>query len=508
MTIVGSQYKFVFIAIAMLAVGFYVGRTWWGNNAANFSVDDISLDKDTYPTVILGSGPGGLTAGLYLAQAQYTPLLLEGPVPGGALVQSHSVRNWPGDENIRGMELMDRMRDHAVESGVQILGASATDVDLSAWPYKVTIKDTLSGDERVIKALTCVIGTGSTPKFLGIPGERGDDGYFGKGVSTCAVCDGGIMTGKITAIVGGGDSSVTEASYLATIAKEVHIFVRGDTFKATGKVKDRVVALSNVKVHFNSEVVKVKGDGKKVTHLVTSNRLTGEEGKLDVDALFLAIGARPNTSMLSNLIQLDSLGYIMLKHDQETSVPGVFAVGDVSDPIYKQAVSSSGEGCRAALQALEFLNTVGFDSNYASRHSDVLAGKVDPKKDKPAKKKADSKPEKVKKVEHGSSVEVSDSAEFKAYLAKDNTPVVVDFYATWCTPCKMMNPVYKKVAERFDGKVKFFKVNIDNIQDLPQEYFVQGVPTFLFLDSKGNEIDREVGAMSEDTLATKVDALL
>ncbi|MCK4499571.1 FAD-dependent oxidoreductase, partial [Candidatus Babeliales bacterium] len=446
----------------VLAVGAFIGRGWRKEkvSAMGLSAKDIVIDKDTYSGVIIGGGPAGLTSAIYLAQAQYKPLLVEGKTPGGALTQSHAVHNWPGEKNISGAKLMEQIRDHALHTGAKIESEEVVSVDFSAWPYKLTVKSILSGKERGIKALACIVATGSIPNFLGVPGERGDDGYFGRGVSTCAVCDGIFYRGKIVAIVGGGDSAIVEAGYLSSLAKEVHILVRKEAFRAANGVKDRVLTLPNVKVHFNTEVQEIVGDGKKVTHAKIVNNKTNEESDLPIDGLFLAIGSHPNTAFFAGQIECDQNGYIILKKDQQTSKDGVFAAGDVADPIYKQAITSAGDGCRAALQAMEFLQKVGFVQEKGNLvPEDEKTIKAEDKTETvivnppvAEKKIPQEEPEQklvMAKDTDGTVITISSSDQLEKALKESGRPAVVDFYATWCMPCKMMHPIYEALAKTF-----------------------------------------------------------
>ncbi|MFC1854808.1 FAD-dependent oxidoreductase [Candidatus Dependentiae bacterium] len=521
--------KFMLL-VAVSAVGTYVFiKKPWKKEAQEMklSVKDINVDDKTHPVVIIGGGPAGLTAAIYLSQARFSPILLEGKMPGGALTQSHAVQNWPGEKEIRGSVLMDQMREHALHAGAKIESKEVVSVDFSSWPLKIVVKDILSGKEEEIKALSCFIATGSAPNFLGIPGERGADGYFGKGVSTCAVCDGGLFRGKTVAIVGGGDSAIVEAEYLSSLVKQVHIFVRKDSFRAADGVKDRVLAQDNVKVHFNTEVQKINGDGKKVTGVALKNNVSGQESEIVIDGLFLAIGSHPNTDIFCDHIECDDYGYIVLKDGQRTSVESVFAAGDVADPVYKQAITSSGDACKAALQIMSFLRSVGV----ATSKVEAVEEKEVEKKEEKAKKEPE--PEKVEvkdgpKVEveaekeepsvsseveeqddaTGEIIKVENASNFRRMIKDSSRPAVVDFYATWCMPCKLMHPIFEAAAQSFAGRADFYSINIDEVGEIAREHGIQGIPTFLFLDPSGEEQDRVVGAQSAEDLTEKIESLL
>ncbi|OGN65383.1 MAG: hypothetical protein A3E80_04200, partial [Chlamydiae bacterium RIFCSPHIGHO2_12_FULL_49_9] len=412
-------------------------------------------EEAAYPVVIIGGGIGGLTSSLYLARAGLEPLVLEGSTPGGLLTQSHSVQNWPGEMEIEGAKLTERVRLQAHANGALFQEAEVVAVDFSKRPFALTVRS-LDGSETVqtIKAETCIIATGTRPNFLGIPGEKE---YWGKGVTNCAVCDGSLYAGKSVAVVGGGDAAVLEALYLSNIAKDVTVLVRKNSFK--GIEEKRIEALRarpNVKILYNTTVQEVKGDGQKISQIVLKGE-TKRTYSFAVDGLFLAIGSKPNTALFKNVLELDSQGYIVLKKDQETSIEGVYAVGDIVDPVYKQAISAAGDGAKAALQAQQFIG----DSSKG-----IVA------KNRSVKQK----------IEEGLAsevVEISSAAQFEKEIKESKVPVVVDFYATWCRPCKKISPIIESSAGQLNGKIKFLKVNVDKVLDLSNEYQIRSMPTVL-----------------------------
>lgn len=305
------------------------------------------------PVVVLGGGVGSLTSALYLGRAGLTPLIIEGPTPGGLLTQSHSVQNWPGILEIAGMQLTDSMREQAEVSGARFVKEEVIGVDFSKKPLRITTR-TLDGKRTVrhYEAASCIIAMGTKPNFLNIPGEQT---YWGRGVTNCAICDGALYKGKIVGVVGGGDAAVLEALYLANIAKEVHVFVRKDSLKAGEEQRiQKLRTMPNVRFHFNTRVEEVKGDSDGVTGVIL--RTGSKKSDFALDGLFLAIGSTPNSALFQKELKLDERGYILLRKDQETSVPGVYAIGDIVDPVYKQAVCAAGDGAKAALQAQQYVS--------------------------------------------------------------------------------------------------------------------------------------------------------
>jgi thioredoxin reductase (NADPH) len=299
--------------------------------------------------VIIGSGPAGLTAAVYAARANLQPLLIEGKEPGGQLTLTTMVENFPGfADGILGPKLMDEMRAQAQRFGTEIVNGYVHKVKLQEHPFRVYYAD------QEVVAKTVVISTGSSAKLMGIETELQ---LMGHGVSTCATCDGFFYRGKEIAVVGGGDSAVEEATFLTKFATKVSLIHRRDTLRASKIMQDR--AFSNSKIEFVWDTVVDEVLGKKetgVTGLKLRNVKTENASELKVDGLFVAIGHNPNTEIFKGQIDLDSHGYIKTHHDStRTNIPGVFACGDVQDPVFRQAVTAAGSGCMAAIEAERWL---------------------------------------------------------------------------------------------------------------------------------------------------------
>jgi len=305
--------------------------------------------------LILGSGPAGYTAAVYAARANLKPVLVTGIQQGGQLTTTTEVENWPGDANdLTGPALMDRMKEHAEKFDTEIIFDHINKVDFSKRPF------TLFGDTATFTADAVIICTGASAKYLGLPSE---EEFMGRGVSACATCDGFFYRGKEVAVVGGGNTAVEEALYLANIASKVHLVHRRDTFRSEKILIDRLmdkVANGNIELHVNSTLEQVVGDQMGVTGL----KLTGTNGNTDseltVDGVFIAIGHQPNTGIFEGQLDMDN-GYLKIQsglagNATQTSIPGVFAAGDVFDQHYRQAITSAGSGCMAALDAERFLD--------------------------------------------------------------------------------------------------------------------------------------------------------
>jgi thioredoxin reductase (NADPH) len=299
--------------------------------------------------VIIGSGPAGLTAALYTARANLKPLLIEGLEAGGQLMLTTMVENWPGfRDGIMGPDLMTEMRVQAERFGTEVIQGNVTSVDLAQRPFTITLQD-----GRRVTAAALIIATGASARWLDIGSDRKLSGH---GVSTCATCDGYFFRGKPIAVVGGGDSAMEEAIYLTKFASRVTVIHRRDTLRASKIMQDKAFANPKIDFVWDSEVVHVNDMARgEVTSVVIRNLKTGHEHTLDVDGLFIAIGHIPNTSLFKGQVELDSAGYVRTHDGTKTSVPGVFAAGDVQDHVYRQAVTAAGSGCMAAIDAERYL---------------------------------------------------------------------------------------------------------------------------------------------------------
>ena len=304
------------------------------------------MEEEPSKVVIIGSGPAGLTAGIYCARAGLEPVLYMGSKYGGQLMITSDVENFPGrKEPIMGPDLMEEMRAQAERVGTKLLQDDVTEVDLRTYPFMVKTPN----EER--KALSIIVASGANPRRLNLDSEMK---LMGKGVSNCAVCDGFFFRGKRLAVVGGGDTAMEEATYLSKLASSVTVIHRRETLRASHVLQKEAFSDPKIKFLFDSVVTDVVGD-KKVEGIKVRNIKTEEETTLPVEGLFVAIGYDPNTEIFKGQLELDKNGYILVKNETETSVPGVFAAGDVRDFKYRQAVTAAADGCKAALDVERFL---------------------------------------------------------------------------------------------------------------------------------------------------------
>ncbi len=296
--------------------------------------------------IIIGSGPAGYTAAIYAGRALLKPLLFSGQEPGGQLTTTTDVENFPGfPEGIQGPELMQKMRQQAVRFETNIIDGAVDKADFSAAPFKVWS----AGQEY--KAESVIVATGSSSLWLGLPSEQK---LRGKGVSSCATCDGFFFKGKDIAVVGGGDSAMEEAIFLTKFANSVTVLVRKDVLRASKIMQERAQNNPKIKFIFNVDVLEVLGENS-VSGLKLKNNKTNEESVLNCQGLFLAIGHKPNTDIFAGQLAIDPKGYLVINNHTHTNIEGIFAAGDVHDFHYRQAITAAGAGCKAAMDAAKWL---------------------------------------------------------------------------------------------------------------------------------------------------------
>jgi len=297
--------------------------------------------------IIIGSGPAALTAAIYAARARLNPLIIEGSKPGGQLMGTTYVENWPGINRILGPQLIQNLREHAKAVGTRFVFDEVVHVDTTNRPFILTTKS-----DKTFSAKALIVATGATPKRLGCPGEQE---YWGKGVTTCAVCDGAFYKDKKVIIVGGGDSAMENASFMTNFTKDITIIHILDTLTASKAMQERILNNPDIKIVYSSKVTAIQGTNDQISGVSVTNTQTGITQDLEASAVFIAIGLTPNTGIFKGQLELNPYGYIKQIINTETSVTGIFAAGDVVDSRYRQAITSAGSGCMAALDAERYL---------------------------------------------------------------------------------------------------------------------------------------------------------
>lgn len=300
--------------------------------------------------IIIGSGPAGLTAGIYAGRAGLNPIIIDGSLPGGQLMTTTMVENWPGETSILGSDLMIKMREHCQTYGAAFEGGMVTSVNFKTNPFEVVLDN-----ERTFFAKSVIVCNGSSHKKLSCPGEQE---YFGRGVTVCATCDAPFYKGKKVVVIGGGNSAMTEAEHLTHFASHVTIIQLPETITATDPIKDKVLNNPNVTVICSAQTTEIVGNGTNVTGISYKNLLTNTIETIPVDGVFVAIGLKPNTAPYQGQLELTEYGHVKVFGLTKTSVEGIFVAGDIADGVYQQAISSSGDGCKAALDAQRYLTTL------------------------------------------------------------------------------------------------------------------------------------------------------
>jgi thioredoxin reductase (NADPH) len=310
------------------------------------------MSENIHNVIIIGSGPAGLTAAVYAARANLNPLMIEGEESGGQLMLTTEVENYPGFEHgVTGPDLIAVMRKQAERFGTKFLTKNVTQVDFSQRPFKVWV------GKELFQTKTIIISTGASAKYLGLDSEKK---YMNRGVSACATCDGAFFKNVEVAVVGGGDTAMEEANFLTRFASKVYLIHRRDTFRASKIMVDRALKNPKIEVIYNTEVLEVLGNEKHMTSLKLKNTVSGETNSKEVQGLFLAIGHTPNTKLFKNILDMNDVGYLITKTGSTyTNIEGVFAAGDVQDPIYRQAITAAGTGCMAAIDAERWLEAQG-----------------------------------------------------------------------------------------------------------------------------------------------------
>jgi thioredoxin reductase (NADPH) len=308
------------------------------------------MENKIHKLIIVGSGPAGLTAAIYAARANLEPIVIDGDTPGGQLIKTSYVENWPGEKSILGPQLMMNMRDHAKHFGTQFVAGMVTKIDFSQKPFSFTIDN-----KKTLQSHAVIIATGATPKRLGVPGE---DQYWGKGVTTCAVCDGAFYKDRKVIVIGGGDTAMEDASFLKKFTNDITIIHILDKFTASHAMQQRVINDPTIKVYYSSTVTEIHGNDQHVMGVTMVNTLDGTTMQLEADGVFLAVGLSPNSAPFKDHIKCNKGGWIEVADQTSSTIRGVFVAGDVHDYRYRQAITASGAGCMAALDAERYLSEI------------------------------------------------------------------------------------------------------------------------------------------------------
>ena len=445
----------------LIALGALAYGAWWYKNTSRGPAIDFKNAMNVtnvVPVVVIGSGPAGLSAALYAARSALYTVVFQGKTPGGQLTTTSFVENWPGTPKMLGSKLIEQNRKQAEKYGALMITDSVVQADLSRWPFVLKTEDGVE-----IHALSVIIATGANPKLLNdtkvVPGEKE---YWGYGVTTCAICDAAFYKDKKVVVIGGGDSAVEEATLLTSYASSVQVLVRGDKMRAAPAMQARLKD-PKITVLYNTEPLEIVGDGTSVTGMRVKNTKTNKEELLPIDGVFLAIGHKPNSEIFKEYITIDKdTGYIILPtRGQKTSMPGIFAAGDVADHVYRQAGVAAGDGIKAALDALAFLQEHGYNA--------AVAQQLEKNFWYPHKEEAGAE-----------LPQIATNKDFDK-LAKEHDFIVLDVGADHCASCKTLLPVVQSVAAQLADKVHFAQIDTttDSSKELVKRFEIKGIPVLL-----------------------------
>lgn len=450
---------------------------------ASFDMANLAGKANIMPIVIVGSGPAGLMAALYGARGGKNTFIIEGNKPGGLLMDTTEVENWPGETMITGPRIIEKLRAQALHHGVTMIDDAVERIDTASWPYKI-----FTENGQILHALTIIIATGASPRRLYVPGE---ERYWGFGVTSCAVCDAPFFKEQEVVVVGGGDSAVEEAIQLAAFASKITILVRKESMRAAASMQERLKAYEKVSIRYNVEVVEIMGNDTKVTGVTLKNHATGATELMATDGVFLAIGHDPNTSFIKDVIPTDSAGYIKVEgRTQATLVAGIFAAGDVEDHRYRQAGTAAGSGINAGLDAVRFLDDHGYTPMMAAAIKPQLHGATR------------SLPALAKGTTADGVIELETLDQFNDIIKKGGT-VVMDFWSETCPSCKQMLPVFASLAQEYADRALFVTVDIDQVPAVVEKLFVHKVPCLLVFQ-EGDLIARYTNVMNRKELSAFV----
>lgn len=467
--------RFVTMFVVLGALGGCFGARS-SNLNAEFNLQGLNQVSNIMPVAVIGSGPAGLMAATYTARGGKDTFVIEGNKPGGLLMDTTDVANWPGEVSIQGPEIIDNLRQQAEHQGVTFIQDVVERIDTSQWPYMIKTENGAH-----MRALTIIVATGASPRKLGIPGEQE---YWGAGVTSCAVCDAPFYKNEEVVVIGGGDSAVEEAIQLASYAKKITILVRKDKMRAAVGMQDRLKEYPQITIQYNVEPRSILGDGELVTGVELYNNKTAQMSTFSTSGVFLAVGHDPNSQIVKRSLKTNQEGYVWVHpHNRETSVAGIFAAGDVADFRYRQAGTAAGQGISAGLDAVRFLDDIGFTPAIASQIKLNLFGT----EHKDATK-ADMQV-----------VQSVDSMEQFKQLIDQKGVVVFDFWAETCPSCKQMLPVFHEVAQEFLGRATFVTIDTDDAPEIVHELFVHKIPCLLVFKD-GTLAARYTNAMSKKEL--------
>ncbi len=493
----------------LVVTGLVVGLTLFGVHKKN-PYDISSLQLSAYngnlcAVAIIGSGPAGCAAAIYTPRLALPTVVFGGKIPGGQLTRTGIVENVPGAPNTEGFELMQIMRDQAESFGAIFMDKKIINVDTSSWPYVLHFED-----GGIFHALSIIIASGSTPKTLGCPGE---EEYWGRGVTTCAICDAALHPGKEVIVVGGGDTACEEAILLAPYASKIYILVRSGKMRASQIMRQRVESIEKIEILYNTSIKEIMGDGKKVQSV--SIERSGKRSTLNVSGVFVAIGHTPNTEFVRDVVEMDENGLIKCHGStQKTTIPGILAAGDVENN-YKQAAVAIGNGVKASLDAHKFLQDSGLTDTLINQNKRAFFRTVEANEseDKIVSKESNSTSineatddeSLLRSTQSHDDNEIHELKSIQEFLevTKQRKNIIVDVHTDACSACKRL----KKVIERYIKEnvyskdfIPVYSINAGSVRGAIEYFGISSVP-LLLLYSQGEKKFQNLGYLDERDFA-------
>lgn len=428
----------------MLVISFYASAS----NKVPYDLEKLSGYKSVVPVIVIGSGPAGVTAALYTLRAGYPTIIIEGDQRGGQLMGVRYIENWPGKRKQSGMEIMDDFIEQVKELGVNFVHDAVKKIDLSTWPFKVCTEH-----NNCLYAMALIVATGGIPKKLKVPGV---EEYWGKGIGDCTICEAPFNKGKVVGIVGGGDTAGELARQSAVYARKVIMIVKDEELDASAIVQEHIKNTPNIEVMLNTEITKINGDGNSITDIELINNKTNIKSKMPINAIYFGIGYHPNSDLIKRFVATDQKGFILVNgRSQKTSIPGVFAAGNVVNKEYGKSAVAAGDGARAGIDTIQFLENLGLTIVRAQTF----------------KRQSNSK------QSSGIIQSITTLKELEKIVGTTKGLLLVEIYADWCPTCKALAPHVDELPKNHP-EITVVKVNQEG-HEIIEHYAIDRVPTFL-----------------------------